>query len=222
MTPADSASTTSANPADPTSADPAEVVAFADFDDPLLWVKPSARTDIAIVDHDEAWAGQYEELAAAIRSVLGDRVLALQHIGSTSVPDLAAKPVIDIDLIVADPRREDDYRPALAEVGYDLVIREPGWYEHRVFRHQDTDGTQRTPLSNLHVFGPHCPEFVRHRLFRDWLTATPDDRRLYEDAKRRAAEESSDAGETTMDYNARKQSVIRDIYRRLFAASGLL
>lgn len=97
MTPADSASATSANPADPTSVDPAEVVTFADIDDPLLWVKRSARTDIAIVDHDAAWTGQYEELAAAIRSVLGDRVLALQHIGSTSVPDLAAKPVIDID-----------------------------------------------------------------------------------------------------------------------------
>lgn len=222
MTPADSASATSANPADPTSVDPAEVVTFADIDDPLLWVKRSARTDIAIVDHDAAWTGQYEELAAAIRSLLGDRVLALQHIGSTSVPDLAAKPVIDIDLIVADPRRENDYRPALAEVGYDLVIREPGWHEHRAFRHQDPDGTQRNPLSNLHVFGPHCPEFVRHRLFRDWLTATPDDRRLYEHAKRLAAEQSNDAGETTMDYNARKQSVIRDIYHRLFAASGLL
>ena len=221
MTSADPVSTTSAS-ADPTTADPAEVVTFADIDDPLLWVKPSARTDIAIVDHDEAWAAQYAELAAAIRSLLGDRVLALQHIGSTSVPDLAAKPVIDIDLIVSDPRREDDYRPALAEVGYDLVIREPGWYEHRAFRHQDPDGTQRTPLSNLHVFGPHCPEYVRHRLFRDWLTAAPDDRRLYEDAKHRAAEQSNDAGETTMDYNARKQSVIRDIYHRLFAASGLL
>lgn len=69
---------------------------------------------------------------------------------------------------------------------------------------------------------PPLPEFVRHRLFRDWLTATPDDRRLYEHAKRLAAEQSNDAGETTMDYNARKQSVIRDIYHRLFAASGLL
>ena len=74
MTSADPVSTTSAS-ADPTTADPTEVVTFSDIDDPLLWVKSSARTDIAIVDHDEAWAAQYAELAAAIRSLLGDRVL---------------------------------------------------------------------------------------------------------------------------------------------------
>lgn len=205
---------------DPTAVDPADLVVFNDIDDPDLWVKPCPRTDIAVVDHVGQWADQYEVLAAAIRGALGTRVLALQHIGSTSVPGLAAKPVIDIDLLVADPRDEDAYRPVLAEAGYDLVIREPGWYEHRAFRHQNADGTQRLPLSNLHVFGPHCPEFARHRVFRDWLTANPEDRERYVEAKLLAADEANAADETTMGYNARKQAVIREIYRRAFTAAG--
>ncbi len=222
MTPADSASATSANPADPTSVDPAEVVTFADIDDPL----PVGQAKCAHRHRDR------RPRRGVDRAVRGARRRDPQRPGRPGARapahrvDLGAGPGRQTRhrhrLIVADPRRENDYRPALAEVGYDLVIREPGWHEHRAFRHQDPDGTQRNPLSNLHVFGPHCPEFVRHRLFRDWLTATPDDRRLYEHAKRLAAEQSNDAGETTMDYNARKQSVIRDIYHRLFAASGLL
>ena len=206
--------------ADPTNGDPADIVVFNDIDDPDLWVKPSPRAEISVVDHDPAWAAQYEALAVAIRGALGKGVLALQHIGSTSVPCLVAKPVIDIDLVVADPRDEDAYRPALAEAGYDLVIREPGWYEHRAFRHQDPDGIQQLPLSNLHVFGPHCPEVARHRVFREWLTANPEDRERYVEAKLRAADEANAAGETTMGYNARKQAVIHEIYRRAFAAAG--
>lgn len=206
--------------ADPTNVDPADIVVFNDIDDPDLWVKPSPRAEIAVVDHDPAWAAQYEALAVAIRGALGKGVLALQHIGSTSVPGLVAKPVIDIDLVVADPRDEDAYRPALAEAGYDLVIREPGWYEHRAFRHQDPDGTQQLPLSNLHVFGPHCPEVARHRVFREWLTANPEDRERYAEAKRLAAAASNANAESVMEYNVRKQAVIHEIYRRAFAAAG--
>ncbi|MFC9441988.1 MULTISPECIES: GrpB family protein [Brevibacterium] len=206
---------------DPAFVPPAAVVTFNDIDDPQLWMKPSLRTDIAVVDHDEAWADDFERLAAMIREALGERVLALQHVGSTSVPGLAAKPVIDIDILVADPSDEDSYRPALTAVGYDLAVREPGWYEHRAFRHEDADGTPRLPHSNLHVFGPHCPEFARHRIFRDHLTRDAADRQLYAEAKRGAAAEANAAGETMMDYNARKQAVIRDIYARAFAAAGL-
>nr|WP_137825832.1 GrpB family protein [Brevibacterium sp. XM4083] len=184
-------------------------------------MKPGRRADIAIVDHDEAWADDFARLAAMIRGALGDTGLALQHVGSTSVPGLAAKPVIDIDVLVADPSDEDAYRPALAAVGYDLTVREPAWYEHRVFRHEDADGTLRLPHSNLHVFGPHCPEFARHRIFRDHLTRDAADRQRYAEAKRGAAAEANAAGETMMDYNARKQAVIRDIYARAFAAAGL-
>jgi GrpB-like predicted nucleotidyltransferase (UPF0157 family) len=71
---------------------------------------------------------------------------------------------------------------------------------------------------NLHVFGRDCPEIIRHRMFRDWLRTNAEDRALYEGAKRAAIP----GGGTVMDYNFRKQQVIRDIYDRIFRAAGML
>ena len=121
---------------------------------------------IEITGPDPAWPRHYGDLAGRIRLALGWRVLQLEHVGSTSVPGLAAKPVIDIDLTVADPDREQDYLPALEQIGFRLVIREPWWYGHRVLVNDE-------PRCNLHVSGFDSPEPVKHRIFRDWLRATP-------------------------------------------------
>lgn len=176
------------------------------------WVKgPPPPEKIEVVAYDEGWPALYGHLADGIRQALGDRALALDHVGSTSVPGLAAKPVIDIDLTVADPSDETAYVPALEEIGYDLVIREPSWHQHRCFR-------LHAPRANLHVFGPDCPETIRHRLFRDWLRDNPADRELYEQAKLRALQ----GVDRVMDYNLAKQPVIREIYARVFKAAGLI
>lgn len=173
------------------------------------------RPGVAIVPYDPAWPAAFERLAGRVRTALGDRVLALDHVGSTSVPGLAAKPVIDIDLTVAGPADEAGWLPDLAAAGFELRVREPWWYEHRALRHED-------PECNLHVFGPESPELVRHRLFRDHLIQHPLDRGRYEEAKRAAAQAANDAGEHTMQYNARKERVIHEIYQRAFRAAGLL
>jgi GrpB-like predicted nucleotidyltransferase (UPF0157 family) len=152
---------------------------------------------------------------ASAREALGWRVLQLDHVGSTAVPGLAAKPVIDIDLTVADPGRERDYVPALEAAGFRLVIREPWWYGHRLLQADE-------PRCHLHAFGFDSPELVKHRIFRDWLRGNPGERDGYAAAKRRAASEANAAGEHVMQYNARKQQVIREIYHRAFAAAGLL
>jgi GrpB-like predicted nucleotidyltransferase (UPF0157 family) len=136
-------------------------------------------------------------------------------VGSTSVPGLPAKPVIDIDLTVADPGREQDYVPALERTGFRLVIREPWWRGHRLLRADE-------PPCNLHVFGFDSPELVKHRIFRDWLRGNPDERDRYAAAKRQAAAEANARGEHVMQYNARKQQVIREIYHRAFVAAALL
>ena len=81
-------------------------------------------------------------------------MLQLEHVGSTSVPGLAAKPVIDIDLTVADPGREQDYVPALGAIGFRLTIREPWWYDHRMPAADE-------PRCNLHVVGFDSPEPLR-------------------------------------------------------------
>jgi GrpB-like predicted nucleotidyltransferase (UPF0157 family) len=177
------------------------------------WVHGIPAPDVVkLAPYDPTWPGRFEQFAARIRSMLGTTALAVEHVGSTSVPGLAAKDVIDIDLTVADPRDEGSYVPALETDGWDLRIREPSWHEHRCLNRT------RPPRANLHVFGPDCPETIRHLMFRDWLRAHPDDRERYEQAKRLAVP----GGGHVMDYNARKQDTIREIYDRLFRAAGLL
>jgi len=180
------------------------------------WVPGVApAVGIEVTDPDPTWPRQYDDLAGRIRQALGWRVLQLEHVGSTSVPGLAAKPVIDIDLTVADPGREQDYVPALEPIGFRLVIREPWRYGHRAL-------VTGEPRCNLHVYGFDSPEPVRHRIFRDWLRGNPGERGRYADAKRMAAAEANAGGEHVMQYNARKQHVIREIYHRAFVAAGLL
>jgi GrpB-like predicted nucleotidyltransferase (UPF0157 family) len=180
------------------------------------WVADARpRPGIHVADPDPSWPDHFATLAARIRDALGDRALSIEHVGSTSVAGLAAKPVIDVDLTVADPADEDAYVPPLERAGFTLVIREPWWQEHRCLVHKD-------PRSNLHVFPPDAAEPVRHRIFRDWLRTHPDDLALYRDTKLAAAAASNAAGEHVMDYNARKEQVIRAIYDRAFRAAGLL
>ena len=158
---------------------------------------------IEVVAYDPDWPATFDKLAGGITHALGAVALRIDHIGSTAVPGLAAKPVIDMDLTVKNPSDEETYVPALEEIGYDLVIREPAWHQHRCLRLD-------IPRVNLHVFGPDCPENIRHLLFRDWLRGHPEDCERYEQAKRCALE----GARHVMDYNLRKQPVIHDIYAR--------
>ena len=135
---------------------------------------------VLIVDSDPDWPLQFALEAAKIRQALGERALLLEHAGSTSVPGLAAKPILDIVLVVADSADEAMYVPPLEQAGYVLRIREPEWYEHRVLKGVD-------PAVNLHVFSPDCVETERMLLMRDWLRAHDDDRALYERTKRELA-----------------------------------
>ena len=180
------------------------------------WVDgKSPRTDIEVVEPDPSWPARFEELAARIRGALGEAALVVEHVGSTAVPGLPAKPVIDIDLTVADSADEPAWLPQLEDAGFELVVREPWWHEHRCL-------TNESPRCNLHVFSPDSPETVRHVIFRDWLREHPDDLAAYRKAKLGAAHAANAAGEHVMDYNARKQPVIRAIYDRAFRAAGLL
>lgn len=176
------------------------------------WVTgPPPVEPVVIVPYNDEWPERFHALDHSIRLALGDAAREVEHVGSTSVRGLAAKDVIDIDLTVADPSDETSYVPALEVIGYVLVVREPSWHQHRMLRLDQ-------PRTNLHVFGPDCPETIRHKMFRDWLRAHPDDRDLYAEAKR----EAIPGGGTVMDYNARKQAVIREIYNRVFRSAGLI
>lgn len=172
-------------------------------------------TVIEIVDADPAWSAAFDRLEARIRAALGPRVLQLAHVGSTAVPGLPAKPLIDVDLIVADPEAEAGWLPPLEAAGLVLRVREPWWEGHRLLRAED-------PVANVHVFGPDAAEPWRHRVLRDHLRRDEADRDRYAAAKRAAAEAATAAGEHVEQYNARKEEVLRRIVERAFRAAGLL
>lgn len=176
---------------------------------------------VRIEEPDPAWPQRYAEVAERISTALGDRLLAIQHIGSTSVPGLPAKPIIDIDVAVADPVDEASYVPALESIGLVHWLTEPDWHQHRLFK------MLTEPRVHVHVFGHDCPELVRHRMFRDWLTTHPEDRETYAAAKRSALAQVDAPGADHgalgfgMRYNLVKQPVVREIYERIFRAEGL-
>ena len=202
----------------PAVLDPYEITTFDDSPPPpgeSPYVPGQApSTEIGIAAYDASWPAQFEQLAKVIRTALGPAVLALDHFGSTAVAGLAAKPIIDVDLTVADGAAEENYVPALEACGFQLVVREPWWYGHRLLRH-------REPACNLHVWSPDCPETARHLIFRDWLRANPGECDLYLRAKRAASQQAMAAAGNVEAYNAHKQAVIRQIYRRAFTALGL-
>jgi GrpB-like predicted nucleotidyltransferase (UPF0157 family) len=159
---------------------------------------------VRLAEHDPSWAAQYAALADVVRQALGDRVLLLEHCGSTSVPGLAAKPVIDILLLVADPADEAAYVPDLEAAGFPFRLREPEWHEHRLFRRD-------APRVNLHVFGVGSPEAERMLLFRDRIREHPEEREAYEAAKRElAAREWAQV----QDYADAKSEVVEGIIAR--------
>ena len=131
---------------------------------------------IVLADYDPEWPRLFEREAQRIRGALGDKALQIEHVGSTSVPGLAAKPVIDIVLVVNDSSDEESYVPPLEAAGYVLRIREPELDEHRMFKGPDT-------RMHLHAFSDACAEIDRMLRFRDRLRESDADRALYERVK---------------------------------------
>jgi GrpB-like predicted nucleotidyltransferase (UPF0157 family) len=166
--------------------------------------KPPQYQEIVIAEYDPIWPHWYESAAFRIREVLGDKVLQLDHVGSTSVRGLPAKPLIDINLVVADTTDEDAYVPPLEAIGYKLRIREPEWFEHRMLRAYD-------PPVNLHVFNPGCEEIERMLRFRDHLRTNQADRELYARTKRELAAKE---WKYVQNYSDAKSEVVQEILAR--------
>jgi GrpB-like predicted nucleotidyltransferase (UPF0157 family) len=170
---------------------------------------------IYLADYDPAWPQLFAGEARRITEALGDRALRIEHVGSTSVPGLAAKPVIDILLVVADSGDEQVYVPALEAAGYVLQIREPDWYEHRMF--VDPNATDRVRDIHVHVFSEGCPEIERMLAFRDRLRTNRADRELYERRKRALARQE---WRYVQNYADAKGAVVEEIIARAHDETG--
>ncbi|WP_063053374.1 GrpB family protein [Nocardia arthritidis] len=177
-------------------------------------VEPYA-VKVVLEDYNPAWPDWYAEEEAVIRAALGDVALRIEHTGSTSVPGLAAKPLIDILLLVPDADDEAAYLPALEAAGYALRVRQPDWYQHRCLVRRVESGTRRNV--NLHVFAPEsgAPEIERVLAFRDWLRTRDEDREYYERTKRALARRD---WKFVQHYANAKSEVIEEILGR--ALSG--
>lgn len=166
-------------------------------------LKPSSAA--ILVDYDPKWPDRFQDEAGRIRRGLGEQALRIEHVGSTSVPGLLAKPIVDILLVVADSASEMEYAPALEGSGYKLHVREPGWHEHRMFKGAEGD-------INLHVFSVGCSEIGRMLAFRDWLRTNEADRELYARCKRTLAQQE---WKYAQNYADAKTPVIEEIMSRV-------
>lgn len=167
-----------------------------------------AAAPVVVVEPDPAWAEAFAVVAGRLREALDQRALGIEHVGSTAVPGLRAKPVIDVDLTVADSGAEDEWLPDLERAGFTLRVREPEWEEHRMVRGEG-------PRCNVHVFSVGARELRRHLMFRDWLRTHPEDRDAYGALKCDLA----DRGFTdAMLYNNAKAGFVYDLYETIFAA----
>ena len=159
------------------------------------------KREVVISEYDDQWPEIFQRHERVIREALGDIAVRIEHIGSTSVPGFAAKPIIDILVVVPDPGDESSYLPALVVAGYELRVREPEFDEHRMVR---------TPARDVHVhiFPPHSKEIDRYMAFRNQLRTNSVDRIRYERAKRMLAERE---WEDMNEYADAKSEVIEEI-----------
>jgi len=159
---------------------------------------------VVLADYDPLWPQFFLTEAQALQNVLGERALMIEHVGSTSVPGLPAKPIVDMMLVVTNSADEPAYLPDLEHAGYVLRIREPDWHEHRLFKGPRTN-------INLHVFSVNCPEIGRMLTFRDWLRENDADRERYANAKRALAQRE---WKYVQNYADAKTAVVEEIIAR--------
>ena len=166
---------------------------------------------IYLAPYSSEWPALFEREAARVRDVLGDRVVMLEHVGSTSVPGLSAKPRIDMLLVVDDSADEASYVPPMEAAGYTLRIRERDWHEHRLFKGPDTD-------INLHVHTVGCAEIERMLGFRDRLRSNEHDRVVYEQKKQELGQRT---WKYVQLYADAKSEVVEDIISRTSASGAV-
>ena len=187
--------------------DPNDLAAYEELEKRVIGGPRPLSGPIELRDYDPSWPDRYAEHASRVRKALGERAVRIEHVGSTSVPGLVAKPIIDIVLEVPDSADEAAYVGDLEAASYVLRIREPDWFEHRLFETAGQDVL-------LHVFSAGCSETERMVRFRDWLGANTPDRELYVRTKRELAARD---WRYMQQYADAKTDVVEEIMTRAMA-----
>jgi GrpB-like predicted nucleotidyltransferase (UPF0157 family) len=161
---------------------------------------------IHLVPYDPQWPSAFSTAAGRVRAALAERALLVEHVGSTAVPGLSSKQMIDMVLAVEDSRDEASYVPRLEAQGFVLRAREPDWFAHRLLT-LESDGM----AWQLHVFSFGCEEVDRMLAFRDWLRTNARDRSLYENTKKALAART---WRHVQHYADAKSDIVREILER--------
>jgi GrpB-like predicted nucleotidyltransferase (UPF0157 family) len=164
------------------------------------------KREIVVVDYDPLWPEKFQKHAGLIAQALGLKALCIEHVGSTSVPGLAAKPIVDIVVVVENSGDEASYLPALLAAGYVLRVREPDWRQHRMLRTPQLD-------VHVHIFSSGCVEVARMLAFRNRLRSNAEDRLRYEALKRNLAKQD---WPDMNDYARAKTDVVEQIIASAF------
>lgn len=181
----------------------------AEIEAATVGVPRQLNGQVRLVEYDPRWPAVFAEEAVSLHAALGGLPHRLEHTGSTSVPGLVAKPIVDMLLVVPDSADEESYLPALEPLGYRVAIREPDWHEHRVLRgERPAEGVDGV---NLHVLSAGSPEIQRILAFRDRLRAHDEERDRYADAKRGLARRR---WKYTQNYADAKSEVVEAILAR--------
>lgn len=140
---------------------------------------------IEVIAYDPDWPIRFSEESEVIRSILGNELIAIHHIGSTAIPGIYAKPIIDILPVVREIEHVDNYNPRFVVEGYE-PMGEFGLPGRRYFK---KGGDNRT--HHLHIYQVDNPEIDRHLAFRDYMIAHPEEALVYANLKRDLAEKYS-------------------------------
>ena len=162
---------------------------------------------VEVVPHDPRWRDAFAAEAGRVASALGENVVAVHHIGSTAIPDIHAKPVVDLLVEVRDLTEVDGRSPAMESLGYES-LGEYGIHGRRYFRKDDREGVR---THNVHAFEAGSAEAERHLAFRDYMLAHPAEARRYSDLKRRLAKKHPQSFDAYMDG---KDGFIKEVDRR--------
>ena len=162
---------------------------------------------VIVLPYDSAWKTAFEDIRAELDAALGNLAIAIEHVGSTSVVGMSAKPIIDIDVVISDYTVFDAVVQALAKIGYthegDLGIK-----DREAFKYTDKPHLQK---HHLYVCPQNSAELHRHVTFRDFLRGNPDAVKTYSAVKETAAERYPDDIDGYINY---KSPCIEELYKR--------
>ncbi|MGL5878509.1 MAG: GrpB family protein [Xenococcaceae cyanobacterium] len=140
---------------------------------------------VEVLPHDPNWQHKFESESKLVIQALGENVVMVHHIGSTAIPKIYAKPIVDMLVEVNDITQVDKYNSAMEALGYE-VMGEFGISGRRYFRKDNKMGVR---THHVHIFEVNSKEVERHLAFRDYMVAHPEDAQKYSELKRRLAKQ---------------------------------